>query len=380
MLGDEYHRMPLVARLILGCKCRVMKSLPLNPLLVPPAIVCSAMILRFGAVLFVPLSYGLFIAIVLYPLCKSLEKKGMPRTFAITIGLSIVMILFGLLCWLLLLQLQAFVLDLPQLQSQLQPSLLSLEAWIEEHAGISVNDQKEWLNASARTMQLNMFNNLQLVFGETIDGLFVILIVPVFTALFLYNREIFAGFLRSVFPNAQHDLALIIRESIHTYHRFIRGMVIVYLLVGLLNGLGLFMLGIEHAFLFGMITAVMTIIPYFGILISAAVPVSVAWISTGNIWLPLAVIAVFALVQYLEANIIFPRVVGTQLSVNTWAILVAILAGGVIWGMAGMIMFIPAVGVVKIISDHHPGWQSINLLLSKRKLKVGAALSSPTIS
>ncbi len=82
-----------------------------------------------------------------------------------------------------------------------------------------------------------------------------------------------------------------------------------------------------------MLCAVMTIIPYIGIIVSALLPISVAWITTGSIWYPLAVIAIFSIVQYLEANVIFPKVVGTQLNLSTWATLVAIVAGGIMWGV-----------------------------------------------
>ncbi|MBC7913389.1 MAG: AI-2E family transporter, partial [Pyrinomonadaceae bacterium] len=60
------------------------------------------------------------------------------------------------------------------------------------------------------------------------------------------------------------------------------------------------------------------VIPYIGIFISALLPVSVVWMQTGNIWYPLGVIAVFSFVQYLEAKVIFPTVVGKQLHVSTW--------------------------------------------------------------
>ena len=80
-----------------------------------------------------------------------------------------------------------------------------------------------------------------------------------------------------------------------------------------------------NAILFGMLTALLTIIPYVGILLSALLPMSVAWITTGNIWSPIGVVAVFGVVQYLEANLIFPKVVGAQLGLNTLASIVIVL-------------------------------------------------------
>lgn len=142
-------------------------------------------------------------------------------------------------------------------------------------------------------------------------------------------------------------------------------MILVYLIVGVLNSIGLLILGIEHAVLFGMLCAIMTIIPYVGIVVSALLPISVAWLSTGSIWSPAGVIAVFMIVQYLEANIIFPRVVGVQLNVSTWAMLVAVISGGILWGISGMVLFIPFVALLKICSDYFVEWRALNLLLSR---------------
>jgi predicted PurR-regulated permease PerM len=136
--------------------------------------------------------------------------------------------------------------------------------------------------------------------------------------------------------------------------------------VGILNSIGLLALGVKHAILFGMLCSIMTIIPYVGIVVSALLPISVAWITTNSVWYPLGVIAVFSFVQYLEANVIFPKVVGTEIHVSTWATLVAIIAGGILWGVSGMILFIPFVAILKIVTDHIDEWKPLNSLLSRQ--------------
>ncbi len=113
----------------------------------------------------------------------------------------------------------------------------------------------------------------------------------------------------------------------------------------------------------------MTIIPYVGIFLSALLPISVAWITKDSIWYPIGVVGVFAFVQYLEANLIFPKVVAAQLKVSTWATLVAIIAGGLLWGVSGMILFIPFVGILKIVLDYIPSWKPLSILLTREDPK-----------
>jgi predicted PurR-regulated permease PerM len=76
------------------------------------------------------------------------------------------------------------------------------------------------------------------------------------------------------------------------------------------------------------------------------------------------VVALFAVVQYLEANLIFPKVVGRQLGLTTMASLVLILVGGAIWGVSGMVLFLPYAAIVKLLADDIPGWKPLSVMLS----------------
>jgi predicted PurR-regulated permease PerM len=76
------------------------------------------------------------------------------------------------------------------------------------------------------------------------------------------------------------------------------------------------------------------------------------------------VVAIFTFVQYLEANIIFPVAVSYRLQVNTLFVVLAIVAGGLIWGAAGMILFVPFLAILKLIAEKVSGWQMLAVLLS----------------
>lgn len=329
-------------------------------------ILFTAIVLYFGSTLFVPISYGLLIALVLYPVCKWLEQRRWPRSVAITAGLLIVFILFGIIISLLFIEINVLRQEIPQLMNKVKPSLLQLQQWIASGFGIPVISQNGWWQQWLHNVGNSTGSMLQSTVSAVSGGLFTLFLVPVYAALFLYNREVFVQFLATLTGHKyKEQLQAILAETIDTYFNFIKGMIIVYLIVGILNSIGLLALGIPHAVLFGMLTAIMTIIPYVGIFISALLPISVAWITKDSIWYPLGVIAVFSFVQYLEANVIFPKVVATQLKVSTWATLVAIIAGGILWGVSGMILFIPYVGILKIVTDYIPEWEALNILLGR---------------
>ena len=326
-------------------------------------IVFSGLILYFGKVFFIPLAYGWLVSIVLYPLCLTLEKRNWPKGLAIASGISILVIFFGLLLWLLVLQVQSFNKDLPLLLKKLQPAVLEFRIWLELNFNIPMAMQETWLGMNSKEFSTIFIKGTAYT---TIEAIATLLLIPIYAALFLYYRRIFINFLELLVGNPyKRKLHKILDETVHTFYRYIKGMVFVYLIVAVLNSLGLLLLGVKHAILFGILTSIMTIIPYVGIMVSSLLPISMAWLTTDSIWYPIGVVAVFVFVQYLEANLIFPAVVGTQIKINTWAALVSIIAGGVLWGVSGMILFLPFVAILKIISGSIEDWKPIYILLDK---------------
>jgi len=325
-------------------------------------IVFVTAILYFGKILFIPLFFGLLIAIVMYPICRWFEIHGWNKSLAIACCLIIVTIAFAAVFALLVWQLHVFSKDLPDILNRFESVMQKIQKWAIENTGIKIDLQKDWNENFTGTIGGILKSTVQ----TTINTLFILFLIPVYTALFMYHRKVFVQYLKLITPaKYQPGLNTILQKIITTYFNYIKGIIFVYLIVGILNSIGLFALGVKNALLFGILCAIMTIIPYIGIFISALLPISVVWMETDNIWYPVGVIAVFSFVQYLEANVIFPKVVGTQLHVSTLAMLVAVIAGGIIWGVAGMLLFIPFVAILKIISDHIEEWRPINLLLSR---------------
>ena len=143
-------------------------------------------------------------------------------------------------------------------------------------------------------------------------------------------------------------------------------MALVYLIVGILNTIGLLIIGVPHAILFGFIASILTFIPYVGIIFASIFPIAISWLTYNSIWHPIAVIALYTFVQYLEANIIFPMAVSNRLNINTLATIIMIILGGIIWGAAGMILFVPFIAIVKLIADNTEELKNISVLLGTK--------------
>lgn len=326
----------------------------------------GSLTLYYGKVFFTPLLFGLLIAMIMYPACRTMERKGLPRSMAIGIILLFVTVLMLAIIWLLNVQVHIFLDKLPLLAERLSGTSENMGLWLEDAFGVSANDQTVYFQKFTENAESNVGKVLTSIFSATVSTLVLLLLTPIFSALFLYHRGTFVRFLESIVSLENHQkLHVILNESILSYFKFAKGTFYVYCIVGVLNSIGLLLLGIENAIVYGLIAALMTIIPYIGIFISAAIPVSIAYLTKDSMWYPIGVIAIFTVVQYLEANVIYPKVVGAQLNLSTWATLVGIVIGTIIWGIAGMILITPLLAILKIVSDYIPEWKPVNLLLNR---------------
>jgi predicted PurR-regulated permease PerM len=331
-------------------------------------VIISLLLLYFGKALFVPLLFGLLIAFITYPVCKWLEQKHWTRSLAIAVVIFFVIVLFLMLLLLLGYEVNIFLQDVPRITDKLHKYSPGIQDWLKNKTGVSSDAQSNWFGKISSDAQNGFSGILKTLLTTTISSIFMLVMIPVYASLFLYHRGTFVKYLESIInPTYRDRLHKILHQSIRTYFHFVKGTFFVYLIVGVLNSAGLFLLGIQHALLYGMLTAFMTVIPYVGIIFSAAMPVTIALITKDSLWYPAGVILIFTFVQYLEANIIFPRVVGTELNLSTWSTLAAIVAGTILWGVSGMILFIPLLAIVKIISDHVEDMKSINILLNRKE-------------
>lgn len=304
------------------------------------------LLLYFGRILFIPLFFACFISFILYPICKRLEARKISRTLSIFIGLIIVCLPIAGIIAILIRQLIHISHYWPLTIEKLV--LLFEKIKLPEQYKLLPAQKEEWI----KLLFMNASSYLYSGFFASLIGLVQIVLIPFYAALILYNRKRLVYFIYLFIPetNAARIKSILI-DTIHTYYNFVKGMLIVYLAVGILNSLGLFLLGIPNAILFGFTASILTFIPYIGIVIGSVLPVTIAWIIHENIYYPLGVIGIFTFVQFLEAYFIFPIAVSHKIKVNTLVTIIAIFVGGIVWGAAGMILFIPFLSILKLVAE-----------------------------
>jgi len=232
--------------------------------------------------------------------------------------MSILVIGASALVALLVLQIAGFASEWGNLQIKLDESWQQLSQWLATHAHITLEEQQDWLSSLQSNYGNEVLPFIQTTAVNLSIAVVMLILIPIMAALILYERKRLVSVVQqlvTIIP--AKDLRAILNDTITAYYQFIKGMLVVYLCVGILNSVGLLLLGIPHAILFGFIAAILTFIPYVGIMIGASLPIVVSWITFDSLYYPLGVVAIFTFVQYLEANVIFPWAVSSKLNVNT---------------------------------------------------------------
>ncbi|MBL7873635.1 MAG: AI-2E family transporter [Cyclobacteriaceae bacterium] len=315
-------------------------------LLMVLALVITAILLAKDIV--VPILISIILSVVLLPIIKRLEKKISP-TLSILVVLIGSFLLFMFLGWLIVNQVSALVQDLPDIESKFNVFVDKLSNTLKQTFGMNALEQKQFLKDGITS--LSTYTTDLLAATTSILGLLIQ--VPIYIFLFLIYRDRFRAFILKLLPDDQEIMWK--KDFENVIQGYISGLSLVTLIIAALNSIGLLALGINHAIFFGILSGLLTIIPYVGIFIGAALPVLMALLTKDSLWYPVGVVIIFSVVQFLEGNFITPRITGSRVSINALAAILALLIGGKILGIAGMILAIPALGILKIILSytHH---------------------------
>ncbi len=290
----------------------------------------------------IPICFSAIFAIVMSPAVKFLERK-MPSSLAVTLMLIVTLGCLVLFVWLVVSQITSLVADLPDIQTKFDGLEQNVNTILRKYFGFNKAERTQFFKSGIS----NLSGYATALLASTTNLLSFFVQIPIYVFLFLIYRDRFKAFFESMLPSAEEFTWK--KEVEKVIQGYISGLLLVTLIIAILNTIGLMALGITHAIFFGILSGVLTIIPYVGIFIGASLPVLMALLTKDSLWYAGGVIAIFSTVQFLEGNFITPRITGSKVSINALAAIIALLIGGKILGIAGMILAIPALGVLRII-------------------------------
>ncbi len=301
--------------------------------------------------LFLPLLLGLILAYLLEPVIDSLEQRAVPRRIGIIIVFSFIAVIIILAGLYLIPSLSEQILELSQILPlrflELKERLLSLSVRLSGGRGKKLSEAfLQEISLRAEEFAVSVGAYVVASVPKVLQSLFIFFVSLVLTYYFLSDRKKIVKSLYGVVPlSLRRQVKGIIEEINASLGGYLRGLLIVGFLVGLLGFLAMLILGVRYALLIGIIVGFTNLIPYFGPVIGAIPGVILAFLSSPSkgLWAILA----FTIVQQIDNVILTPKIVGDHTGLHPITVIMAVLAGERLWGFGGMLVAVPLVAIIK---------------------------------
>ena len=322
------------------------------------AIVLALLLYLFSSIL-LPFVAGMALAYFLDPVADRLQRIGLSRVMATTVILVAFLIVLALglviLIPLLASQLTDFIAKLPEYLTQLQGLITSFDPqWIEQRFGVNAEGLREGLNS----LLTSGFGFITTVFQSiwssgvalfSIASLFVVTPVVAFYMLLDWDRMIHTvdGWVPRDHVETVRQLAADINAATAG---FVRGQGTLCLVLGLMYAFGLTLTGLKFGVLIGLFAGLISFIPYVGSLVGLVLSVGLAFVQFWPDWLMIVAVAcVFFVGQFIEGNILQPRLVGKSVGLHPVWLMFALFAFGALFGFVGLLIAVPAAAAIAVL-------------------------------
>jgi len=327
-------------------------------------IVLTVFVMVSAKSILVPLLISGLLAILISPLASWLESRKVPKFLAAAVSVVALLAFLTGLAYFFYNQLLGFSDDLSLLNARMSELIASVNVFLENHIEGSVPISMSSIQNTVYGYLTENMSTLTQGLIATATTLTVVFILPIYIFLFVYYRSFLIEFLMRAFPlRHQRKVSVVIHNVKKVAQNYITGMFLVILILAVLNSIALYSLGIKHALLFAVFAAMLNVIPFVGPFIGALLPITYALLTKDSLWYPFGVFLVFYVIQLAESNLFTPKIVGGKVSMNPLMTILALFVGNYIWGLAGMILFIPGMAILKVIFDEIPAMAPYGFLL-----------------
>lgn len=327
------------------------------------------LIIVVGSNVITPLLMAFFISILLLPVYRKL-RKYIPEVLAIVCSVLLLVLLIVMLVWFFSSQASRLIADFPQIKQNVTVHLNSLSEWITQKTNFSTERQIQIINEQSGKLLDSAGGMLGGAAGSLTSIFIFVGLLPIYIFLILYYKNLLLRFVFLWFPEANHKpVEEAMRETEVIIKSYLVGLLIQVTYITILLGGTLMIIGIEHALLIGVIFAILNLIPYVGALIGNIIGVLLTLTSSQEVWPIFAVLITIAAVQFLDNNILMPRIVGSKVRINALASIVGVIVGGALAGISGMFLSLPIIAVLKIVCDRSNSLRQWGVLFGDERPK-----------
>ena len=323
-------------------------------------------ILYLGQDIIVPILMSLLFAILLRPIAHFLKAKWhFPHVLAVscTVVLFVLMVI-GILFFISW-QISDIANDWDAIQTNLSIHFETIQKFLSSNFNLNNVEQRVLIDSASK----NVIESGKNIIGTSLvsfsDVILNLTLIPIYIFLFLLYRTLIITFLSKLFQPVYHeklqDILYQIKVSVQSY---IVGLLIEMVIVSTLTTVGFMIIGVKYAIVLGIITGILNLIPYIGILFAGILSIIATLTASPDITLIIGVLIIVIVVQLIDNNLIIPMIVGSKVQINAFVSIVGIIVGGVIAGFSGMFLAIPIIAILKVIFDRIESLEPWGYLMS----------------
>jgi predicted PurR-regulated permease PerM len=328
-------------------------------------------ILILAKSILIPLGFALIMSFILFPLTKKFESWGMNKALAALLSILTVVLIIGGGIFLFSTQIIELSKELSSFKDKIILAFADVTLYINKNVNIISNLGKNELSDRIKDLLSESTGSLvSKTFTTTTTFLAGLLGTFIFTFLILIYRDGLTQALIGYSPEDKRESVKKMFKSVQQVgQKYLSGMILLIIIIGFANSIGLWIIGIDNPFLFGFLGAVLSIVPYVGTAFGAIFPILYAFVSYDSLWPAIAVAILFWAVQLISDNFLSPKIVGGSLHINALAAILSLIIGALVWGVAGMILFLPFAAMLKVLCQEYEELKPIALLIGNQNYK-----------
>jgi predicted PurR-regulated permease PerM len=324
-------------------------------------------LLYYGKPFLVPFLIASLLAMLILPLSLKLEKK-MNKVLAILLSISVLLVAICIIISVFAWQVSDIAEKAPQIQQNISQKVMQLKQFATTTLGIPEQQQQRILQQQQQSSTGRLSSMMTGMFTSFGSFLANFIIVFVYIFLFLLFRTHFIKFVMKLVPqHDQENAKATMHDARLVAQKYLTGMAIMIACLWILYSIGFSIAGVENAIFFAILCGLLEIVPFVGNLIGVSFTLLMSLAQGGSMGLVIGILVTYGIVQFIQTYLLEPLVVGREISINPVFTILGLVGGEVLWGIPGMILALPLLGIIKIICDHIEPLKPYGFLIGNNK-------------
>lgn len=292
-------------------------------------------------------------AVLLLPVANFLKTKlRFPHILSVAVTVLLFVLLIIALFAFMSYEVSDIANDYDRIKKNINLFTTDIQRYIHDTFNLSIWEQKKYIKDVTQDSMKKGTETLGNTLISVTDLIADLTLIPIYTFLILLYRTHFILFFAKLIKKQHHpklkEILTQVKEAINNY---IVGLIIETIVVSVLTALGLYIIGVKYFILLGIVTGILNLIPYIGILIAGVITILSSLTATPDLSIMIGVLIINVVVQIIDNNVLVPMIINTKVEINAFVSIVGIIIGGGMAGIAGMFLAIPLLAILKIIFD-----------------------------